>query len=164
MFRRCIAFLLIATLNLVLVRSVHAETLAFLPSVVTPLPPSVFNAASVAGATMTADVLEPIDHSFLGQVARFLNGFRPAVSSHARDAAGRNPALRDAARERDATSFGIRSAPMNALGIAAAGAGAVSGAAQLVDLGNVANKIPVKLAPTVCQGGGGISVRIKTPW
>ncbi len=171
MFRLLVATLFISTFILLLSRAAHAEPTLLrtpiLPSIVAPLPRMMLGAAaSTAAASSKATAmpatLQPVDSSFLGRVAQFIDGFRPPVSTHPRDAAGRNPTLRDPARERDATSFGIRTAPMSIGGAAFAGAGLGAGAAQLIDLAKVANKFPLKFAPTMCQGGGGLS--LKADW
>ena len=167
MVRLFIATLLVAILICSFACAAHAEPpmlrLPLLPSVVTPLPPSVFTATTVPGAsaTMTAAALTPVDNSFIGRVSRFLDGLRPPVSGRPRDTVWRNPTLRDPARDRDATSFGIISAPMSASGAVFAGAGLGAGAAQFIDLAKVANKLPVKFTPTMCQGGGGIALKVR---
>jgi hypothetical protein len=105
---------------------------------------------------------KPGDHTFIGRVAQFLDDLRPARGGDPLTAASRNPAVRDPARDRDATSFGlVHKAPINSTGASLAAAGLGGGAAQLVDLGNVAKKVPVKIAPTVTQGGGGVSLKLR---
>ena len=85
-------------------------------------------------STAAGAALVPVDNGFLARVARLLDGLRPPVSGNPGDSAWRNPSLRDPARDRDATSFGIRSARLSPSGLAFAGAGVGAGAAQLVDL------------------------------
>lgn len=132
-----------------------------LPSIVAPKPPSVLtpSARSAGSATLAAAALTPVDHRLLARIARFLDGLRPPVSGLPLAAAGRNPSLRDPARERDATSFGIRSARMSASGAVVAGFGIGARAAQFIDLAKVARKVPVRFSPTMCQGGGGVSLK-----
>jgi hypothetical protein len=168
MSRLLIAMLFIQSVIFLFARAAHAEPrllrVPVLPSLVAPLSRSVLasagsRAAPAAAATSSMPATStPVDHGFLSSVAKFLDGVQPRVSTHPRDAAGRNPAPRDPARERDATSFGIRTAGMSGSGAALAGAGIGASAAQLVDLANVANKVPVKFAPTMFQGGGGLAL------
>jgi hypothetical protein len=167
MSRLLIAMLFIQSVIFLFARAAHAEPrllrVPVLPSLVAPLSRSVLASATLpaapaASATSMPAASTPVDHGFLSSVAKFLDGVQPRVSTHPRDAAGRNPAPRDPARERDATSFGIRTAGMSGSGAALAGAGIGASAAQLVDLANVANKLPVKFAPTMFQGGGGLAL------
>jgi hypothetical protein len=163
MFRFLVASLVIAAINCLLTRAARAETkvlpMPILPSIVAPVPRSMLNAARGANGAATAAALMPVDHRFLAHVARLLDRLRRPVSGRPRDTVWRNPSLRDPARERDATSFGIRSARMSTSGAAFAGFGLGAHAAQLVDLAKIARKLPVNFAPTMCQGGGGIMLR-----
>jgi len=168
MFIRLIATLFVLSAFFVLPRPAFADQLLarvpHLPSIVASPTPSVFTASASTNAPSTAPgaALVPVDNSFIGRVAHLLDGLRPPVSGNPGDSAWRNPSLRDPARDRDATSFGIRSARMSMSGVAFAGAGIGAGAAQFVDLGSVGKTVPVKVLPTMCQGGGGIS--LKLPW
>lgn len=172
---RLIATLLALSTVVLLPRAASADLLMVrvphLPSMLTSPTPSVLttgasvnasSATSPTAAGAASPALVPVDNGFLARVARLLDGLRPPVSGNPGDSAWRNPSLRDPARDRDATSFGIRSARLSPSGLAFAGAGVGAGAAQLVDLGSVAKSVPVKVAPTMCQGGGGIS--LKLPW
>lgn len=164
MFRRCTTFIFVATVTFAFIETARASPIQIWPVIASPMPATVFTTPNLTGASAASALMPtPVDHSFLGQVAHFLDDLGPPPpSGQPRAAAARNPSLRDSARERDATSFGIRSAPMSTAGMAIAGAGAGAAAAQLVDLGKITNKLPIKLAPSMCQGGGGIT--IKTPW
>jgi hypothetical protein len=171
---RClIAILLLATTFVLYARSARAEftsaRVPILPAIVPSLPRTVFAAAAPAApatpksgvaASMSAD-LKPVDNRFLGQVSRLLDGMRPPPAGGPRDAASRNPTLRDPQRERDATSWGIRTAPMSAGGAAFVGAGLGAAGAQFIDLAKVAKKLPVAFLPTMCQGGGGVALKAR---
>jgi hypothetical protein len=164
MLRILIAILFVTALTTVLTHSAHADPsplgIPLLPSIVPPLPRAVLDGITKHPIPIAAMDPEPApqDQGFLSRVGRWLDGMRPSASGGPREAASRNPSLHDPARDRDATSFGIRTAPMSMKGAAIAGLGVAAGAAQIIDLGKVAKKLPVRLGPTLCQGGGGISL------
>lgn len=109
------------------------------------------------------DAAQPADNSLFGQIATWLNRIRPPPSSNdPREAAARF-APRDAARERDATSLGIpanRAVKVSSAGAAMGGIGVGAGGAQLLDLAS-SKKLPVRIGPTVWQGGGGLSLKAR---
>ena len=64
-------------------------------------------------------------------------------------------------RDRDATSFGVRNAPLTAAGVALMGGGAGAAGAQFFDLAGAAKRVPVNVLPWMCEGGAGIAIKLK---
>jgi hypothetical protein len=132
-----------------------------LPSLMT-LPPSTF--LRVTPPPSPDVTLEK--KGALTNLARLLGRLRPVTPWKPSDLAWRNPMVRDYARDRDATSFGLVNRPkLSALGAAVAGvaAGANVGPVLAKISGNVpvSAKMPVALSPTLFQGGGGIALRAR---
>lgn len=69
----------------------------------------------------------------------------------------RTPQIRDAARERDATTLGAAHAPgVSTIGVALAGLGAGGSAAGLVGRGKERTLGLAAFSPTLCAGGAGV--------
>jgi hypothetical protein len=165
MSRLLLALLVIGAINLFIGRTVRAETLTLYvpvrPTIVPPLRSTRIKERTVPGpaAATSSATPAPVDNGFIARVARFLDDLKPPPSGRPRESAARSPS-RDPARDRDATSFGIVHAPMHARGMAMLGGAVGAAGAQFVDLGGVANKVPVKVIPSFWQGGGGVSLKI----
>ncbi len=166
MLRLLLAMLVIGVVNLFIGRTVRAETLTLYvpvrPTIVPPLRSTRIRERRIPGpaAATSSTTPVPVDNGFIARVARFLDDLKPPPSGDPRESAARRPS-RDPVRDRDATSFGIVHAPMNAPGIAMLGGAVGAAGAQFFDLGGVANRLPVKVIPEMCEGGGGLSLKIK---
>ena len=166
MFRLLLALLVIGAVNLFIGRTVRAETLTLYvpvrPTIVPPLRSTKIKERTIPGpaAATSSATPAPVDNGFIARVARFLDDLKPPPSGRPRESGARVP-TRDPARDRDATSFGIRHAPMGARGIAFMGGGVGAAGAQFIDLGGVAKKLPVTVLPSMCQGGGGLTIMMK---
>ena len=166
MSRRLIALPLTVSIIFLSAAPARAESpmprLPILPSIEASRSPSVFTTSiALAPATTTT----PKEGGLVASIGRELQTLWPSMSTlseRSGDLGPRDMRLRDRARDRDATTFGIsRPAPMSRSGALFASGGLGAGATRmLVNLGRK-QKLPVTLGPTMCQGGGGISLGIR---
>jgi hypothetical protein len=124
-----------------------------LPSLVTPPPSTMLRVTPPPLPTVTVE-----KKGFLASLSKALAKLTPVTPNRQNDLAWRNPIIRDAQRDRDATSLGLmHPAKMSGLGAALAGVGAAATGVPV--LTKISKKLPISIGPALFQGGGGIAIR-----
>lgn len=127
-------------------------------------PPILPSIGAVTKATDPAPLATPANPDavpagtdLVSKLARLYAKLRAEYVMRATEGGPKNPAPRDAARDRDATSLGVPSPHLSGVGAALWGAG-VGGAGVPLVL-KAAKQIPIRLGPMGAVGGGGLAIR-----
>jgi hypothetical protein len=99
----------------------------------------------------------PPGTDLVSKLARLYDKLRAEYVTRTNAGGPRNPAPRDPARDRDATSLGVDHPRLSALGAALSGGGVACLGIPLVV--KEAKKLPVRLGPMGAVGGGGLAIR-----